>query len=247
MENKTTEEATGAKSSATAAAVDDLEMDEDCDFDEEESLGMCDFVEASSDDEEYRMTMDEMFGVPNTPTRKDAAKGIKAGYSKFSIEDMMNHESPKGKASTPAPAPIPASPPLSERSVPLCGYNKKKNASPVLDITSILNNTPPPSLKRKRQSTETPTPVIPPAPVFVEQTLPDAPGVVVDKVAYPALPADTVSSQEEVVEEEVEGRPSKRVKSERRGTSYTGLAAATMVGFVMGGVGMFAALVASAQ
>lgn len=248
---KINQEAAGAKSRAIDyAAGEDLEMDEDCDFDEEESLGMGEFCESSSDDEEYRNTNGDTvktFDTPATPTKKDASKGTKAGYNKFSIEDMMNHESPKGKVGTPTVAPTPASPPLSERSAPVCGYTSK-NTSPVLDIPSILNNTPPPSLKRKRQNVETPLPTIPPAPVF-EQTLPDAPEVAVNEIAYPSLAAypATICEEKPEQKEEVEERPSKRVKSERRGTSYAGLAAATMAGFVLGGVGVFAALVASAQ
>lgn len=251
---KSTQEAAEAKSHATASVVgDDLELDEDCDFDEEESLGMGEFCESSSDDEEYRISNGDTvktFGTPTTPTKKDSSKGTKAGYNKFSIEDMMNHESPKGKVGTPTVAPAPASPPLSERSVLICGYGftESNNTSPVLDIPSILNNTPPPSLKRKRQSVETQWPTIPPVPVF-EQTLPDAPEVAVSEIAYPSLAANPAAICDEKPEqkEEVEERPSKRVKSERRGTSYASLAAATMAGFVLGGVGVFAALVASAQ
>jgi hypothetical protein len=203
----------------------DTEVDEeDGDF---EDNYYCD-METENDED----GMDDLFDEPPPPPKTNEAEANKnAAYSKFSIDDMMNHESPKGKrAITPA---VFASPPPSEGSAD-CGPEAVK--PPVLE--NILNPaavaTPPSMLKRKRAVMEEPV-VAPPRPVFERA---DAPEVVVMDVSYPELVVDNTDEPRE--------RPVKRAKK-ANGTSFVKLATAAMAGAVMGGVGMFAALVASAQ
>jgi hypothetical protein len=205
---------------------EDTEVDEeDVDF---EDNYYCD-METENDDD----GMDDLFDEPPPAPKTSEVEANKkdAAYSKFSIDDMMNHESPKGKrAITPR---VFASPPPSEGSVD-CGPEAVK--PPVLE--NILNPsaaTPPSMLKRKRAVMEEPI-VAPPRPVFERA---DAPEVVVMDISYPEL---VVENNDEPRE-----RPVKRAKKASNGPSFVKLATAAMAGAVMGGVGMFAALVASAQ
>ena len=157
----------------------------------------------------------DMFEAPTAPAPTSASVPKPAGYNKFSIDDMMNHESPAL-----------ASPPPSETEVKTTAAPPP---TPVMAEIGELPNAPPPTLKRKREA--------------------DAPEVV-EGVDYPELAPDGKEEQAEEMneeEEEEDVRPAKRVKEMRRGASYAGLAAAAVAGAVVGGMGMFAALVASAQ
>jgi hypothetical protein len=252
------EEEDAGTASAKSGADTDI-CDEDGDYDDEGDYEVGDYYcELESEDEDVGISdeLDDIFDdeptTPKTPTTKTQGDGnSKTGYSKFSIDDMMNHESPKGKTRT-LEAAVLASPPPSESSPDVCDALEKSKAVPALE--DILNpaapSTPPPTLKRKRSGINapisSPTPAAP--PMIVDQGSSDAPEVV-DTTTVADYPELAVGDAQAVVQtaEVSEDRPAKRVKSEKGGRGIVGLATAAMAGAVVGGIGMFAALVASAQ
>lgn len=227
------------------------ECDQDAEFDDED-VDFEDnyYCEMESENDDDGMLMDHLFEEPpKTPKVEVEAK--KNGYSKFSIDDMMNHESPKGKTATPAPPTAFASPPPSEGSADCGGEAEKPSVPPAPALENILNPaavpSPPPTLKRKRAVMEEHVAAPPPQVSETDREMLDAPEVVVLDANYPELVVnDSDSSTENEIMDQL--RPAKRARrTETGGTSFVKLATAAMAGAVMGGVGMFAALVASAQ
>jgi len=170
-----------------------------------------DYCDDQSADEktDEPMELGEIFGedVPKTPPSTQE----KGGYSKLSIEDMVNHEPSEPKASRLV------SPPPSEKSQD--SPDRIKSSSALEEILNPRATTPvtPPSLKRKRDA--------------VEEDVSAAVDVEMEN-GQVAMEAD---------------RPSKRTRAIARGVSFVKLATATAVGAVVGGVGVFAALVATAE
>ncbi|KAF8540548.1 hypothetical protein BDD12DRAFT_19149 [Trichophaea hybrida] len=118
---KNEEEDAGAASTKSAADTDIC--DEDGDYDDEGDYEVGDYYcELESEDEDTGISdeLDDIFDDEPTnfnqkvPTLKTQGDGNhKTGYSKFSIDDMMNHESPKGKTRSLETAVL-ASPPLAK-------------------------------------------------------------------------------------------------------------------------------------
>jgi hypothetical protein len=200
------------------------------------------------------------------PKENEILKGA-GSYSKFSIHDLVL-QSPGGSSGPPAVAPLPGStvardlsssffsPPPSDTSSVDAGDRsplpeKSKTAAALEDILNPRNSpaappTPSHSLKRKHSE------------ISKEEK-----EAVVEKVDYPILSQELGASsataeadapeitqtQEQVpsVSEELPARPAKKVKKEGSvGFGKAAVAAATLTGVVIGGVGVFAALVASA-
>lgn len=229
--------------------------DADGDYEEYDSDEYAREVYGMSEDEHEEDTeiadeLDEMFDEKEVNIAKPrfalepAAQtngGAKTGYSKFSINDMMNHESPEAQV---VETQLLASPPPSEISATEPMEFEKTKAVPALeDILNPEAASPLSGLKRKRTQFEE-------EPIS-QATIDDGPEVVdevVEPADYPelAIVEQSFETQKVPVEEKakIEGRPIKRARTSR---GYFGLATATMIGAVMGGVGVFAALVATAQ
>ncbi|KAI5805786.1 hypothetical protein EDC01DRAFT_626600 [Geopyxis carbonaria] len=184
-------------------------------------------------------------------------------YGKLSINDMMNHESPKVNTTS---APF-ASPPPSENSAGSPVSTEKTKSGTALD--SILNpensNTGSGQQSLKRKHSRISHVEIPATPNIVASDYPaieaigseegavinDAPEVVSTHSLFPELvnhPEVLPSDSDSPEVSEVEERSPKRVKTENKaGRGIASMAAAAVAGAFIGGVGVFAALVASAQ
>ena len=180
------------------------------------------------------------------PTEESRRSG-----GKLSIEAMMNHGSPKAPELDEELEAIFVAPVIDVADIPAAApevtakRDELSTAKPASPIENILN-----PITRKRKH-ETITVEVPIAPASLKDDYPildssseadaDAPEVV-----EPADAADEATEQLEVLS--VTERPIKRARLKRRtGTAIGKYVAATAVGAVLGGVGMFAALVASAQ
>lgn len=233
----------------------------DSNFDDDEDYG--DYYEdpGSEDDnmdttiESQHMMVDDT-GLNTTNTDSQTGENTKSGYSKFSIDDMMNHESPaisRNQAETTGNVL-----PKNNSTAAFDILDKSKVGTALQDLlnpTALL--TPPPTLKRKRSYASHNEQFSSPTPQSLyglqvhelsnDSTVQDAPEVVNSNVVadYPELAAEPGQTN---ITEYDEERSRKRVKVQNNGgNNLLRLVTATLAGAVVGGVGVFAALVATAQ
>lgn len=233
-------------------ASNDIELDEgiaeDGDFDKS--------PKEQKDAKNMGMLIGDIFGsVTNvkTATTKDETSGpIKMGYNKFSIDDMMNHESLNiSRAQEVAFETISAHD--SDKSNPSTALQD------TLDKPSLSTTVP--TLKRKRCMNSRDKEVVDSTLVHSadheldnSHTAQFATEVVIHNIGeYPGIAMKHVQANEQgYLEEDGEAgeennRPSKKNKGQNHGSNFVKIATASVAGAIVGSVGMFAALVATAQ